>query len=402
MTRSLSPNVLSVNGGSSSIKFAMFEAGKSLQRILAGSIDRIGLSGSTFAVNGLNPADSFSKAVTAQSHAKAADTLLEWMKQRCPPEKLAAVGHRIVHGGPEFHKPQRIDADMVQELRRFSPFDPEHLPAELVLIEAFQQQFPEARQVACFDTNFHHDLPRVASLLPIPRRYEAQGVRRYGFHGLSYEYLMRELKRVDGTEAAQGRVILAHLGSGASLAAVRDGKSIDTSMGFTPTAGVPMGSRSGDLDPGLIGYLSHIEQMTATQFNEMANSQSGLLGISETSSDMCDLLDIEDQDFRAAEAVALFCYEIKKRIGSFAAALGGLDTLVFAGGIGENSPVVRARICEGLQFIGIDLNESRNAKSAAVISTDASRATVRVIRTDEELTIARSVLSIVENQVEGK
>lgn len=401
MTRSNYPNVLSVNGGSSSIKFAVFEAGKTLQRILAGSIDRIGLSGSTFAVNGSDPADSFSKAVTAQNHAKAADTLLEWMKQRCPPEKLAAVGHRIVHGGPKFYKPQRIDADMVQELRRFSPFDPEHLPAELVLIEAFQQQFPEIPQVACFDTNFHHDLPRVASMLPIPRRYEAQGVRRYGFHGLSYEYLMRELKRVAGTEAAQGRVILAHLGSGASLAAVRDGKSIDTSMGFTPTAGVPMGSRSGDLDPGLIGYLSHIEQMTATQFNEMANSQSGLLGISETSSDMCDLLDIEDQDVRAAEAVALFCYEIKKRIGSFAAALGGLDTLVFAGGIGENSPVVRARICEGLQFIGIELNESRNAKSAAVISTDASRATVQVIRTDEELTIARSVLSIVENHVEG-
>ena len=283
---------------------------------------------------------------------------------------------------------------MVEELHRLSPFDPEHLPEEILLTEAFHRRFPDLPQVACFDTAFHHDLPRVARLLPIPRRYEAQGVRRYGFHGLSYAFLMGELARLAGTEAAQGRVILAHLGNGASLAAVRDGKPVDTSMSFTPTAGVPMSTRSGDLDPGLVWYLARTEKMSAKQFNEMVNFQSGLLGVSETSSDMRDLLDRETQDVRAAEAVALFCYQVKKWIGAFAAALGGLDTLVFAGGIGENAPTVRARICDGLGFLGIELEEKRNAANEGVISAAASRVAVRVIRTDEECMIARSVCCI--------
>jgi acetate kinase len=245
--------------------------------------------------------------------------------------------------------------------------------------------------VACFDTAFHHDLPRVAQLLPIPRRYEAQGVRRYGFHGLSYAFLMGELARLAGTKAAQGRVILAHLGNGASLAAVYRGKSMDTSMSFTPTAGVPMSTRSGDLDPGLVWYLARTEHLDAKGFNEMVNFKSGLLGVSETSSDMRDLLEHETQDVRAAEAVALFCYQVKKWIGAFAAALGGLDTLVFAGGIGENAPVVRARICDGMGFLGIQLEERRNAANEGVISSETSRVPVRVIPTDEELMIARMV-----------
>jgi acetate kinase len=280
---------------------------------------------------------------------------------------------------------------MVEELRRLSPFDPEHLPEEILLAEAFHRRFPELPQVACFDTAFHHDLPRVAQLLPIPRRYEAQGVRRYGFHGLSYAFLMGELARLAGTKAAQGRVILAHLGNGASLAAVHRGKSMDTSMSFTPTAGVPMSTRSGDLDPGLVWYLARTEHLDAKGFNEMVNFKSGLLGVSETSSDMRDLLKHETQDVRAAEAVALFCYEVKKWIGAFAAALGGLDTLVFAGGIGENAPVVRTRICEGLGFLGIQLEEKRNASNEGVISSETSRVPVRVIPTDEELMIARMV-----------
>jgi acetate kinase len=248
--------------------------------------------------------------------------------------------------------------------------------------------------VACFDTAFHHALPRVAQLLPIPRRYEALGVRRYGFHGLSYAFLMEELARQAGAEAAQGRVILAHLGNGASLAAVREGKPVDTSMGFTPAAGVPMSTRSGDLDPGLVWYLARTEEMDAQQFNDMVNSRSGLLGISETSSDMRDLLQREAQDVRAAEAVALFCYQVRKWTGAFAAALGGLDTLVFSGGIGENAPIVRARICAGLEFLGIELDEKRNAANEGVISAAAGRVAVRVIRTDEELTIARSVCRV--------
>jgi acetate kinase len=240
----------------------------------------------------------------------------------------------------------------------------------------------------------HHDLPRVAQLLPIPRRYEAQGVRRYGFHGLLYAFFIEELARMAGPEAAQGRVILAHLGNGASLAAVRYGKSLDTSMSFTPAAGVPMSTRSGDLDPGLVWYLARTEQRSAKQFNEMVNFQSGLLGISETSSDMRDLLKRETEDKRAAEAVALFCYQVKKWIGAFAAALGGLNTLVFAGGIGENAPPVRARICEGLRFLGIELEEKRNAANEDVISSAASRVGVRVIRTDVELMIAKTVCQV--------
>jgi acetate kinase len=319
---------------------------------------------------------------------------MDWIGQRSGRETLAAVGHRVVHGGPEYSEPQLITAAMVEELRRLSPFDPKHLPEEILLTEAFHRRFPSLPQVACFDTAFHHDLPRVARILAIPRRYEALGVRRYGFHGLSYAFLMGELARLSGPDAAQGRIILAHLGNGASLAAVCDGKPVDTSMGFTPTAGVPMSTRSGDLDPGLVWYLARVEGLDAQGFNDMVNFQSGLLGVSETSSDMRDLLGRETQDVRAAEAVALFCYQVRKCIGAFAAALGGLDTLVFAGGIGENAPVIRARICDGLGFLGVALDDKRNTANDGVISTDAGQVAVRVMRTDEELMIARMVCGV--------
>ncbi|MDZ4199247.1 MAG: acetate/propionate family kinase [Kiritimatiellia bacterium] len=383
--------ILTINGGSSSIKFALFEAGEPPRRIFDGSIDRIGLPDAVWRVKGADVADNVSRSVSAPDHMAAAGLLMDWIEGRNGRGALAAVGHRVVHGGPKYSEPQRITAAVIEELHRLSPLDPAHLPAEILLIETFQRRFPDLPQVACFDTAFHHDLPRVAQILPIPRRYEAQGVRRYGFHGLSYAFLMEELARRAGTESAKGRIVLAHLGNGASLAAVRDGIPMDTSMGFTPTAGVPMSTRSGDLDPGLVAYLARTETMSATQFNEMINSRSGLLGVSETCSDMRDLLDIEAQDVRAAEAVALFCYQIKKWIGAFAAALGGLDTLIFAGGIGENSPAVRARICDGLGFLGIELDEKRNAANEGVISVAAGRVAVRVIHTDEERMIAETV-----------
>jgi acetate kinase len=237
-------------------------------------------------------------------------------------------------------------------------------------------------------------MPRVAQLLPIPRRFEAMGVRRYGFHGLSYAYLVGEIARVAGPQADQGRVILAHLGNGASLAAVRNGQSVDTSMGFTPAAGIPMGTRPGDLDPGVAWFMMLTENLTPKQFNDLINHESGLLGVSETSSDMRDLLEQEASDVRAAEAVALFCYQVKKWVGAFAAALGGLDTLVFAGGIGENAPIVRARICDGLGFLGIELDEERNVANAAVISADTSRVPVRVIHTDGEWIVATLVCHV--------
>ncbi|MGD0262653.1 MAG: acetate/propionate family kinase [Verrucomicrobiota bacterium] len=388
------PRILTINGGSSSIKFALFEAGDPLRRILEGSIERIGLPEATLRVKGLNPADNFSRPLAAPDHTVAVGALMDWIEERLGRVALTAVGHRVVHGGPNYSDPQLITREMVEELRQLKPFDPEHLPEEILLTEAFHRRFPDLPQVACFDTAFHHDLPRVARLLPIPRRYEAEGVRRYGFHGLSYSFLMGELARLAGAEAAQGRAILAHLGNGASLAAVHHGKAVDTSMGFTPTAGVPMSTRSGDLDPGLVWYLARTEKMSAKQFNEMVNFQSGLLGLSETSSDMRDLLERETQDARAAEAVALFCYQVKKWVGAFAAALGGLDALVFAGGIGENAAIVRARICDGLGFLGIALEEKRNLANAGVISEEASRVSVRVIRTDEEWMIASTVCRV--------
>lgn len=385
------PYILTVNGGSSSIKFALFEAGDSLRRILEGAIDRIGLPGAAFRVKGPNEAEGFSRPVTVPDHTAAVRILANWMEEQRGDVALTAVGHRVVHGGPRYSDPQRITSEMVEELRRLSVFDPVHLPEEILLTEAFHQRFPDLPQVACFDTAFHHDLPRLARLLPIPRRYEAQGVRRYGFHGLSYAFLMEELGHQAGTDRASGRVILSHLGNGASLAAVHEGKPVDTSMSFTPAAGVPMSTRSGDLDPGLLWYLARVDGLDAKGFNEMVNFQSGLLGVSETSPDMRDLLGRETQDVRAAEAIALFCYQVKKWIGAFAAALGGLDQLVFAGGIGENVPLIREKICNGLGFLGIELNHERNAKNAPLISSDGSRLQVRVIRTDEELMIARSV-----------
>jgi acetate kinase len=390
------PHVLTINAGSSSIKFALFDAGNALQCLLAAEIERIGLPGGTLRVKGLGSADNFSRPVSVPDRAAAVTALMDWLEQSRGHEGFDAVGHRIVHGGPKYSEPQRITTEMIEQLRKLSPFDPEHLPEEILLIETFHRRFPDLPQVACFDTAFHHDLPRVAQLLPIPRRYETQGVRRYGFHGLSYAFLMEELARLAGREAAQGRVILAHLGNGASLAAVHRGKSIDTSMSFTATAGVPMSTRSGDIDPGLVWYLARTEGLDAKCFNEMVSFQSGLLGVSETSPDMRDLLEHETQDVRAAEAIALFCYQVKKCVGSFAAGLGGLETLVFSAGIGENAPAVRARICDGLSFLGITLDETRNEQTAGVISTDSSRVTVRVIRTDEERMIAKTVCRILD------
>lgn len=393
--RETTPTILTINGGSSSIKFALYQASEPLKRRLHGKIDRIGLSGTILTFTDSTRDQHDSLRLAASDPNSAVNFLIDWLQDQHGFASVQAIGHRVVHG-MKHTAPERVTKELLDELHHISPYDPEHLPLEIELIETFRRRHPKLPQVACFDTAFHRTMPRVARLLPIPRRFGAKGVERYGFHGLSYAYLMEELARLGDPAAATGRVILAHLGNGASLAAVRDGKSIDTSMGFTPTAGLPMSTRSGDLDPGLVGYLVRTEQMTATQFQHMVNHEAGLLGVSETSSDMRDLLARETGDVRAAEAVALFCYQAKKWIGSFAAALGGLDSLVFSAGIGENVPLVRARICEGLSFLGMELNEARNAENAGVISTDASRVTVRVIRTDEEQMIALSVCRILD------
>jgi acetate kinase len=362
------PHILTINAGSSSVRFALFATDAPRKRLMDEKIERIG----------------------GEAAGITADRLVKKISSMATPD---AIGHRVVHG--MLHtEPERVTPALLDELRRITPFDPEHLPREIALIESLQERFPQVPQVACFDTAFHRHMPAVATRLPIPRRYAADGVQRYGFHGLSYTFLLGELGRIGDRAAARGRVILAHLGSGASLAAVLNGTCIDTSMGLTPAAGLVMGTRSGDLDPGLPGYLALTESMTAARFQTMVNHESGLLGISETSADVRDLLELEAADPRALEALAVFCYQAKKWMGAYAAALGGVDTLVFAGGIGENSAAVRRRICDGLRFLGIEIDDALNERHAPLISTGA--VAVRVIRTDEESVIANLTCRVLD------
>lgn len=386
-------NILAINGGSSSIRFALFSGEPDPVRLITGKIDRIGSKGANLAVTGGDGAKPMQRRIAAADHRTAAGILTDWMEQQPAFASVAAAGHRVVHGMAH-SEPELVTPELLAELRRITPFDPEHLPREIELIETLQRRFPAVPQIACFDTAFHHGMPRVAVQMAVPRQLEAKGVKRYGFHGLSYTYLLEELGRLGDPAAAGGRVILAHLGNGASLAAVQNGRGIDTSMGFTPASGLVMSTRSGDLDPGLAAYLAMSEAMDARRFQTMVNHESGMLGIAQTSGDVRDLLAVEAADVRAAEALALFCYQAKKWIGAFTAALGGLDTLVFAGGIGENAPLIRSRICAGLQCIGLHLDDERNSQNAALISAGSGTVAVRVIPTDEEIMIARLSLRV--------
>lgn len=396
-----SRRILTINGGSSTIKFAIYAAGDGgsdgpPRPWLKGQLERIGQPNACLSAQE-NGGEPESRPIRATNHTEAAGELIDWLMPRLGTAAMAGIGHRVVHGGPNLLEHQWITDELLAELRRTQLLDLAHLPREIALIEAFHHHFPSVPQAACFDTAFHRDLPRLAKLLPIPRRYDQAGIHRLGFHGLSYAYLLEELRRIAGSNAADGRVILAHLGSGASLAAVHHGKPIDTTMAFTPTAGLVMGTRPGDLDPGLLAYLLRIEHWTAEQMDAFLNRQCGLIGVSETSSDMRDLIGRRATDVRAAEAVDLFCYHAKKWIGSFTAALGGLDTLVFAGGIGEHSPPVRAGIAAGLECFGIHLDQQLNDQNQPIISTAESQITVRVIKTDEEIMIAKVVRGLLDH-----
>ncbi|MDP1697546.1 MAG: acetate/propionate family kinase [Xanthomonadaceae bacterium] len=391
------PRILAINGGSSSVKFALFEAVSPMARVCSGNVERIGQPHTRLRIDGAPTGDASAHASAIGDHVQALDAVIACLRERGEADGVVAIGHRLVHGGPDFSTPQRLNAEVVAKLRKLVMFDPEHLPAEIALIQAAGRHYPQLPQVACFDTAFHHALPQVAQWLAIPRRYWAQGVRRYGFHGLSYQYLIGELARVAGTDVANGRVILAHLGHGASISALRHGKPVDTSMGFTPASGLPMGQRCGDIDPGLAWFLAQTEGMDAERCQQMLTTESGLLGVSETSSDMRDLLACEADDVRAADAVALFCHQTKKAIAGLAASIGGIDTLVFAGGIGENAAPVRARICADLGFLGIVLDPQRNAAHAALISSTDARVQVRVIHTDEERVIALAVADLLND-----
>ena len=375
MTATRPPAVLVLNRGSSTIKRALFtfeEEPSPIQRTLVDAEGSAGLAG-----------------------------LLAWIASARREHRLVGLGHRVVHGGQTYDQPQLITDQVLEALGRLVSFAPNHLPDELALIDATRQSCPDVSQVACFDTAFHRHLPDVARRLPIPGRFDADGVHAYGFHGLSYTFLIGELERTAGSSAARGKVILAHLGSGSSLAAVREGRSVDTTMTFTPTGGVVMSTRAGDLDPGLVTYLARQHLMTTDDVERMLTRESGLLGISGMTGDMRTLLDREDGDRDARLAVDIYCYRIRKTIGAYAAALGGLDTLVFAGGIGEHASAVRARICDGLAFLGIEIDAVPNGRHAAVISTDQADVVVRVIPTDEELVIARAAYRLLAPRQTG-
>ena len=390
--------ILSINSGSSSIKFALFRNDKTLIRDLSGKIDRIGLQDSklTFIDGNTNQKEIIK--LKSSENLSAPNFLIDKLEKKVDFSSIIGIGHRVVFG-MKHTEPELITRELLNELHRIIPYDSDHLPAEIDLIETLLKRHPEIHQVACFDTAFHSSMSRMAKLLPIPRRFDSLGIRRYGFHGLSYAYLMEELARLAGTKAANGRVIFAHLGNGASLAAVHKGKSVDTSMGLTPAGGMMMGTRPGDLDPGVAWYMMKSEDLTSKQFNNLINHESGLIGISETTSDMHDLLAKESDDIRAAEAIALFCYQAKKWIGAYTAVLGGLDMLVFAGGIGENCPIIRSRICEGLEFLGIEIDDESNMANAPVISIDKGQVIIRVIHTDEELMIAKTVNMILNLKI---
>jgi acetate kinase len=386
---------LTFNGGSSSLKFSVARLPTPHERLLRGAVSGIGSSAPSLTVDfGSGP--SKSQPVRAADHGEAAGAVLHELGPFAEPDRIALVAHRVVHGGRSGDRARRLTPELLKELRALAPLDPDHLPAELALIEAVSSLAPNVPAVCCFDTAFHRSLPRVARLLAIPREYTERGVTRYGFHGLSYTFLMRALAKSANDGAAGERVILAHLGAGASLCAVRGGQCVDTTMGFTPTSGVPMATRSGDVDPGALLWLLREGGLSVDGLDDLLNHRSGLLGVSGISGDVRELLEREASEPAAADALALFCYQVRKSIGALASTIGGVDTLVFSGGIGEHSPEIRARSARGLEYLGITLDEHKNQLGAPIISSDASACTVRVIATDEESILAEEAFAALE------
>jgi len=368
--------VLCVNSGSSSLKLALYEDEK---RIASSTVEGIGLGEGRLTVRDASAQVLHDQPGAFPDAAAAFRSALGAARFPVP----AAAGHRVVHGGADHTAPERVTPQLIAALRTLVPLAPLHLPAALDGIDAVSAHFPGLPQIACFDTAFHRRMPAVAQRLPLPRAIGAKGIQRYGFHGLSYEYVVATIG-----PATLGRAIIAHLGNGASLAAVRDGLPVDTTMGFTPTGGLMMGTRSGDLDPGVLVHLLAHEGFDAGAIECLVDHESGLLGVSGTTSDMKSLLETRATDPRAAEAVELFCYVLRKHIGAFAAVLGGIDTLVFTGGIGERAAPVREETCRGLEHLGIRIDRERNARHDPIVSAPGSACTVRTVRTDEDLMIA--------------
>jgi acetate kinase len=375
--------VLCVNSGSSSLKLALYEDETA---IASSAVEGVGLGEGRLTVRDASARVLHDEPGAFGDAGAALRSALGAARFPTPD----AAGHRIVHGGADHTAPERVTPDLLAALRTLVPLAPLHLPAALHGIEAVSVHFPRLPQIACFDTAFHRRMPAVAQRLPLPRELRAKGIQRYGFHGLSYEYVVATLGA-----ATLGRAVIAHLGNGASLAAVRDGLSVDTTMGFTPTGGLMMGTRSGDLDPGVLVHLLAHEGFDAGAIARLVDHESGLLGVSGKTSDMKVLLETRAAEPHAAEAVELFCYVLRKHIGAFAAVLGGIDTLVFTGGIGERAAPVREETCRGLEHLGIQVDRDRNARHDPIISAPGSACAVRVVRTDEDLMIARHTRALV-------
>lgn len=389
--------ILTVNAGSSSIKLDVLsfeDSALSDQRSLTASITGIGQTTTTLTVH-KPPETKQSHTIDAPDYPSAISGLMNLLSEKFPVGDISAIGHRIVHGGPNYSQPAYLSDEVMADLEAFSSFDPEHAPNAHQLIYALRQQYPGVPQVACFDTAFFHDLPAIAQALPLPHKYQAEGLRRYGFHGLSYSYLQSAFRDSAGELAVNGKVIYAHLGSGASLAATLNGQPVETTMGFSPTSGIMMSARSGDLDPSIVSYLNHQTGQTLDDYNHMINFESGLLGVSELSADMYTLLQRQAENQQADLAVKLFVYQVRKAIGSLTAVLGGLDSLIFSGGIGEQSPVIRQQICDGLDYLGIKLNDVTNQAQADLISDSSSKVGVHVIPTDEASVIAQQVFATI-------
>ncbi|HYT06017.1 MAG TPA: acetate/propionate family kinase [Rugosimonospora sp.] len=382
--------ILALNSGSSSLKFAVYEFDGARERLLLrGEAENIGAPSGHLWLRTADGSSIVDQLRPISDHQTAVQIALDELKKGKYPSP-AAIGHRVVNGG-RLSAPQKITPQILTDLRNLVPLAPLHLPAEIKIMEAVASQAPQIPQVACFDTAFHRRLPELAQRFPLPRKLFDEGLRRYGFHGLSYEYVLQEL----GSAAKGQRLVIAHLGNGCSLAAVRDGSPVDTSMGLTPTGGVMMGTRTGDLDPGILIYLLREKGYDAARLERLVDAESGLLGVSELASDMKTLLAKRDSDARAAEAVAMFCRSIRKEIGAFAAVLGGLDILVFTGGIGERAPAVRDEICRDLGHLGVRLDPVRNNAEEDIISAAQSACLVRVVATNEELMIARHTRGVI-------
>jgi len=392
--------ILTINTGSSSLRIDCYCFGSEETLVFSAEAERIGLPDARLQIIDANGTRLMEQQDGLADHAAAVEAVFAFLHGQGPdgsPDRLDAIGHRIVHGGIHYSEPQPITTPLLQTVEDLVPIDPDHLPQALAAIQFVSRAYPGLLQVACFDTAFHHDMPRPAQLYALPGRLAEAGVIRYGFHGLSYEYIMQQL-RTEAGDAADGRVIVAHLGNGASMAAVRHGKSIDTTMGFSPTGGLVMGTRSGDLDPGVLLYLLQTQGLTPAAVSELVNKQAGLLGVSGSSGDMRELAAHEASDPRAAEAVELFCYQARKFLGALCTTLGGLDTLIFTAGIGEHDAEVRERICAGLQFLGIELDTARNQAHESIISRDTSGVVVRVMHTDEDRMIARHTSRLLNRQ----